>query len=94
MMTRTQQLAVKIQAIYMTHKAEIDMLPHYGPRGGCNACGIQGWVNLGNGTITKAALKTDMPVKNWWSGSMPTPSSAVPMCASWDILAAHKQVFG
>lgn len=92
-MTKTQQLAALISDIYNKHKADIDALPTRGVNGGTNAAYIDGWVNIGNGTITKAINKTGMPTLNYWSGSSPTPATAAPAFVMDDINNAYKSIF-
>jgi hypothetical protein len=92
-MTRIERLASKIEKIYQTNKAAIDILPNRGPNGGTNAASIEGWMNYGNGTITKAANMTHMPVMNYWSGSAPTPSSALPAICYEEITKAYNDIF-
>ena len=92
-MTRTQELAKSIQKIYEVNKKAIDSLPTKGPNGGTNAATIVGWENYRNGTITRAANMTDMPVMNFWSGSAPTPSSALPDMCYDEIINEYKRIF-
>lgn len=93
MTTRTQKLSAKFNEIYTKYKKEIDALPRRGPRGGTNAAHITGWVAIGNGTITKAANQSKMPTLNYWSGSHPTPSSAIPYVAHVDMMHAYNAIF-
>jgi hypothetical protein len=93
MKTRTEQLADAIEKIYQANKADIDTLPNHGPNGGRNAATISGWTNYGNGTITRAANMTNMPVMSYWSGSAPTPSSALPEMCYKEITKAYNKIF-
>ena len=93
MTTRTEKLTVKCNDIYAKHKSEIDSLDRHGPLGGQNAAGIPGWCNHGNGTITRACNMSNMPVLPYWSGSLPTPSSAIPLCAMAELLTGYKDIF-
>jgi hypothetical protein len=91
--TKTVRLAKIIQDIYEQNKIKIDALPIKGPLGGHNAKFIEGWKNLGNGTITKSVNMTSLPTLNYWSGSNPTPSTAIPKCVYDKIKAAYDKVF-
>ncbi len=93
-MTRTEQLTEKIETIYRANKSEIDALPQGGPQGGTNAAYIEGWICLGNGTITRAANLSSLPVLPYWSGPSPTPSSSIPECVSDEIEKTYKSIFG
>lgn len=93
-MTRLQQLAIKIDDIYQAHKAEIDALSRSGPKGGTNAAYISGWVAPGITAISRAAnMSKHMPTLNYWSGSNPTPSTAIPLCAFKDMSLAYNKIF-
>lgn len=92
-MTRTEKLAEKIQSIYIKNKSQIDALSTTGPRGGNNARHISGWINLGVSVITRAANKTDMPMMPYWSGSMPTASTAIPACVADEIVSEWRSIF-
>ncbi len=93
MTTRTEKLTVKCNDIYAKHKPAIDSLDRYGPRGGVNAAYIDGWTHHGNGTITRACNMSDIPIKPYWSGSLPTAASAIPTCVVDDLLTAYKDIF-
>ena len=92
-LTRTEKLSQAIQEIYEANKIAIKNLDTKGPNGGTNAANISGWINHGNGTITKAANESQMPVLNYWSGSAPTPSSAIPACVYNDCVKAYDRIF-
>ena len=92
-MTRTEKLAQEIQKIYESKKAIIEDLDRQTPLGGSNAKNIIGWDNPHNGTITRAANMTDMPVLPYWSGSNPTPASAIPKCVLASVEQAYDAIF-
>ena len=54
-MTKTEQLAKRMEGIAKQHKGEISRLATRGPRGGRNAYAISGWSAPGNSAISKAA---------------------------------------
>ena len=93
MKTRTQKLAKEIDKIYKANKTKIDALPNRGPQGGINAANIPGWSNYGNGAITRAANIASIPTMRYWSGSAPTPSTALPSCVYDEITAAYNRIF-
>lgn len=92
-MSRLNDLAEKLDKIYQDHKAEIDTLETSGPNGGRNALYIDGWIGHGNGTITRAANLSRLPVLPLWTGQAPTPSSAIPLCALKDAEKAYKDIY-
>lgn len=92
--TKTQQLTCAIQAIFVANRAEIDSLATTGKNGGTNAARIEGGSNYHNGTITRAANMSNMPVLDYWSGSAPTPSSALPACVQSEVLGEFNRIFG
>jgi hypothetical protein len=92
-MTRIEKLAKEIEKLYEENQSVIDALPIRGPSGGTNARYIEGWKNYQNGTITRAANMTNMPVLQFWSGHNPTPSSALPKCLYDQIMQAYKEIF-
>jgi len=91
--TRTQNLAIAIEKIYKSHKKEISLMSRRGPRGGYNARSISGWVNIGEGAITKAVNMTNCPTMNFWSGSATTPSTAYPKCVEDDVWTKYREIF-
>jgi len=92
-MTRTEQLTNAINDIVRNHQAEIDELPTRGPNGGTNARNIDGWSHSPDGTITRAANLSECPVMNYWEGSLPTPSSAIPTCIIDEVREAYNRIF-
>jgi len=74
-MSRTQQLAKEIQELIKGKKFSLEWR---GPLGGTNARLIEGWSQPTNGTISKACKMAGVPTMNWWSGSLPTPTTAIP----------------
>lgn len=97
-MTRTQQLAEKLDELYESDPAiqlEIKNLSRTGPRGGHNARHIEGWHPSSSGTVTKAAnLSKYIPTLHFWSGSARTPSTAIPSCIFYQAATAKKEIFG
>jgi len=77
-MNKTQELANKLENIWENISDDEKKLSFYGPRGGRNARFIPGWICVGNQTITKACIIAGIPIMNYWSGSAPTPSTAIP----------------
>lgn len=92
-MTRTEKLAKKISKIYTKNGEEIAQLETSGPRGGNNARTIEGWANIGNGTITRAVKLAGVPTMKYWSGSAPTASTALPACILEDCYDAYYEIF-
>ena len=93
MKTKLEMLADEIEVIYQLSRVEIDSLDKRGRRGGNNARHIRGWTCLGNGTITRAANLSGLPVLPYWTGKAPTPSHAVPECVADALLAAYTRIF-
>jgi hypothetical protein len=95
MKTRTEKLTQKINEIVKGNKTELSKLNFNGPKGGHNARNINGWESPGIAAISRAAnLSGNCPTMNWWSGSCPTPSLAIPSCISFEIKAAWREIFG
>jgi hypothetical protein len=92
-MTRTQNLTNQIKAIYLSKQDQVSALPRTGPNGGSNAAYIDGWTHSPNGTISKACGLAGVPLMPLWSGSLPTPSTAIPSCMYDDVMAAYTAIF-
>lgn len=92
-MNRTMQLAEKIKKIEANHSEEIKALNRRGVKGGTNALYIDGWIHSPSGTITRAAHIAKLPTMPYWSGSAPTPSTAIPRCVYADVCAAYAEIF-
>ena len=92
-MNRTQQLSSRISEIAANHSTEIKSLSKRGPQGGSNAKAIEGWSALGNHAISRAARLAGVPCMSYWSGSSPTPSTAIPSCIAKESLAAYREIF-
>ena len=92
-MTRTSQLAAKVNSIYAANQATVDALPVVGPKGGSNAGNIDGWTALGIAAITRAFTASSAPTLNCWSGSLPTPSQAIPSCMVADVTKAYLKIY-
>jgi hypothetical protein len=94
-MTRTEKLAEEIRKIAIKRTPEMAQdLIFRGPRGGRNAARIYGWHCTGNSTISKAArMAGNLPMMNWWHGSAPTPSKAIPECCAGEIIDAYNRIF-
>lgn len=94
-MTKTQKLTNAIVRNISVYKNEIEKLERRGPRGGCNARNIAGWGRSPHVTITKALLQSgENLVLNWWDGSNPTPSSAIPTCLVDLCKREYERIFG
>lgn len=93
MKTRTERLAQELALIAERHENEISALSYRGPRGGRNAKHIPGWRCMGNHAITRAAGLAGVPQMSYWSGSAPTPSTAIPACMADEALEAYKLIF-
>lgn len=93
-MTRTQQLAEELAKLLTPEIiAKIKALPTKGPRGGNNAKTIPGWSHSPNGTISYACNKAGIPTMKFWSGSAPTPSTAIPTCLASVAQALYNKIF-
>ena len=94
-MTRTERLAAEIKKAYLENKEAIDeSISEKGPRGGYNCLIRPGWTHSISGTVTKACNMAGVPVGSWWSGSAPTPSSAIPTLLMERAMKAYNEIFG
>ena len=94
MSNKTAELGGRIKLIAENHAVEIALLPRKGPSGGSNAANIPGWVLSPNGTVSKAAKLANVPTLSHWSGSLPTPSTAIPGCIALECRLAYESIFG
>lgn len=92
-MNKTQLLSKELEKIYAAHANEIKKLSYTGPRGGHNAANIPGWSVLGIHAVTRAAKLANLPTLSAWSGSNPTPSTAIPACIRWEARNAYIRIF-
>jgi hypothetical protein len=92
-MSKMKILAGDISKVFIHHKATIKGLPSQGPKGGSNAKFIKGWKPSPNQTITKAFHIAGLNTLNYWSGTAPTPSQAIPECMYNDCCNLYKAVF-
>jgi hypothetical protein len=92
-MNRIEKLSIEIEKIILKNKKALSALEFKSPRGGHNARFIQGWKNCGNAAVTRAAKIAQCPTLNYWSGSAPTPSTAIPFCISEKIFKKYSEIF-
>lgn len=93
-MNKTQKLTNAIVRNLSVYRHEIETLERRGPRGGRNAKSIQGWSRSPHVTITKAINQSgENLVMNWWDGSNPTPSSAIPSCIVELCKSEYQRIF-
>lgn len=91
--SRLDKLVIEIRSMYEANWVDIDNLPTLTERGGRNARNISGWSHSPNGTVTKAARIAGCPVLPYWSGSAPTPASAIPSCIWREAIEACQKIY-
>ena len=95
-MTRMQQLTQEITKIVEKNRNTIRSLETSGPNGGNNAATIDGWAHSPSRTITRAANMVDVDLLitlPYWSGSNPTPATAIPVCIYNEVVDAYCKIF-
>ncbi|MBK5262456.1 MAG: hypothetical protein JJE17_07795 [Peptostreptococcaceae bacterium] len=93
-MTKTQQLAEKLKEIAFAHKDEIEELSTTDERGRENAAFIDGWIRIGNGTITKACKLGGVHTMTWdYETPDFYPVEALPRCIFAEAYSAYNKIF-
>ncbi len=92
--TRTEQLTRVARAVFLKHADAIHNLPVRGPSGGKNALYIKGWSQSPNCTITRAVNLAGGSVLPYWTGTGPTPASAIPTVVLPALQKASHHIFG
>ena len=86
-MNKTEALAKKVKECWdALPKSKVENIKYIGPRGGKNARYVEGWVHLGDQTLTKACNMAGIPAMFYWSGSATTPATSIPQCLVEEML--------
>jgi hypothetical protein len=90
---RYEQLAIALADIYTKHADEIASIPREGAKGGANARSIEGWTPSPSTSVSKIVRREGWAHMNYWSGSNPTPSTAIPACIYDEVLVAYNRLY-